>query len=81
MWHHTFQIPDRGAFSGSVQQAIDTGVVSAKARREINQTLRTLSLQGKFNHHTMQNFASYLSIGGNNMPLLAYLSFLQLYKV
>ena len=45
MWHHTLKIPDRSAFSGSVQKAIDTGVVSAKARREINQTLHTLALQ------------------------------------
>ena len=45
MWHHTFEISDHSAFSGSVQKAIDTGIVSAKAHREINQTLRTLSLQ------------------------------------
>lgn len=44
-WHHTFKIPERSGFSGSVQKAIDTGFVSAKARREINQTLRTLLLQ------------------------------------
>lgn len=33
------------AFSGTVQQAIETGVVVAKARQEIVQTLRTLMVQ------------------------------------
>lgn len=44
-WHHTFQIPNRGSFSGCVQKAIDTGVVSARARREIVQMIRSLMLQ------------------------------------
>lgn len=41
-WHQSFQIPERESFSGSVQRAIDTGVISSKARREIVQVLRTL---------------------------------------
>ena len=45
MWHHTFQIPERETFSGCVQQSIDTGIVSARARREIVQMLRTLIVQ------------------------------------
>ena len=69
MWRHTFEIPDHNAFSGSVQKAIDTGIVSAKARREINQTLRTLSLQHA-RYHTVHNFiviATYLST--YNVPI------------
>ena len=41
-WLQSFKIPDRDTFSGSVQRAIDTGVISSKARREIVQVLRTL---------------------------------------
>ena len=41
-WLQSFKIPERDSFSGSVQRAIDTGVVSSKARREIVQMLRTL---------------------------------------
>ena len=41
-WLQSFKIPERDSFSGSVQRAIDTGVVSSKARREIVQVLRTL---------------------------------------
>ena len=44
-WHLTFQIPEKHTFSGSVLRAVNTGVVSAKARREIVQVLRTLILQ------------------------------------
>ena len=44
-WHLSFHIPARNSFSNSVQTSIDTGVVSARARREIVQTLRTLVLQ------------------------------------
>ena len=40
-WHLHFKIPDASAFSGSVQEAIKTGVVTSKARREINLVLRT----------------------------------------
>lgn len=40
-WHVNFNIPDVSAFSGCVQEAIRTGVVTAKARREINLILRT----------------------------------------
>ena len=41
-WLQSFKIPDHDTFSGSVQRAIDTGVISSKARREIVQVLRTL---------------------------------------
>ena len=41
-WHLHFSIPERESFSGSVQRAIDMGIVSSKARREIVQVLRTL---------------------------------------
>ncbi len=44
-WQKSFKIPNRESFSGSVQAAIDSGVVSSRARREIVQTLRTLMLQ------------------------------------
>ena len=44
-WHLTFEIPERSSFSGCVQKAIDTGVVVARARRELIQVLRTLMLQ------------------------------------
>ncbi len=44
-WHKSFNIPNRESFSDCVQTAIDTGVVSSRARREIVQTLRTLVLQ------------------------------------
>lgn len=44
-WLRTFVIPDRHAFSGGVQKAFDTGVVCAKSRKDIVQTLRTLMLQ------------------------------------
>ena len=43
-WHLHFMIPDASAFSGSVQKAIKTGIVTAKARREINLVLRTYVL-------------------------------------
>ena len=41
-WHISFQLPAKNTFSWSVQKAIDTGVISSKARREIVQVLRTL---------------------------------------
>ena len=44
-WHLSFQIPQKHTFSGVVQKAVETGVVCAKARRDIVQTLRTLILQ------------------------------------
>lgn len=44
-WHLSFQIPPKHTFSGVVQKAIETGVVCAKARWDIVQTLRTLILQ------------------------------------
>lgn len=44
-WVFSFEIPDRHTFSGSVQKALDTGVVCSKARRDIIQILRTLVLQ------------------------------------
>ena len=44
-WLSTFVIPEHSTFSKFVHQAIDTGLVSSRARREIIQTLRTLVLQ------------------------------------
>ena len=44
-WHLSFKIPQKHTFSGVVQKAVETGVVCAKARRDIVQTLRTLILQ------------------------------------
>ncbi len=44
-WHVSFVIPDKSTFSGGVQKAVETGVVCAKARRDIVHTLRTLVLQ------------------------------------
>ena len=44
-WHHTFQIPNCEVFSACVQTAINTGIVSARARKEIVQMIRTLMLQ------------------------------------
>lgn len=44
-WHLSFEIPEKDSFSGSVQKAIETGVVVARARREIVQVVRTLVLQ------------------------------------
>ena len=46
-WYLSFKIPQKHTFSGVVQKAVETGVVCAKARRDIVQTLRTLIL-----HHT-----------------------------
>lgn len=40
-WHLHFKIPDLNSFSGCVQQAVSTGVVTGKARREVVQVLRT----------------------------------------
>lgn len=40
-WHLEFKIPELQSFSGHVQDAIKTGVVSARARREVTQVLRT----------------------------------------
>ena len=44
-WHLTFVIPDKCTYSGSVQKAIETGVVTSKARRDMVTVLRTLMLQ------------------------------------
>ena len=44
-WHIGFQFPPKETYSWSVQKAIETGVVSSKARREIVQVLRTLISQ------------------------------------
>lgn len=40
-WHVYFNIPDAKSFSSCVQRGINTGIVTAKARREIIQVLRT----------------------------------------
>ena len=44
-WHTTFVVPEKHTFSGCVQRAISSGVIQAKARQEIVQTLRTYMLQ------------------------------------
>ena len=36
-----FNIPDLQSFSQHVKNAVNTGVITARARREINQVLRT----------------------------------------
>ena len=43
-WHIGFLIPDLDVFSAQVLQAINTGVVTSSARREIVQVLRTYVL-------------------------------------
>ena len=43
-WHVNFVIPDLGGFSTHVLNAINTGVVTAGARREIVQIVRTYVL-------------------------------------
>ena len=40
-WHMQFNIPDLQSFSQHVKNAVNTGVITARARREINQVLRT----------------------------------------
>lgn len=44
-WDQEFKIPEVCAFSSAVQRALESGVISSKARREIVQVLRTLILQ------------------------------------
>lgn len=44
-WHLSFQIPRRETFSQCVKHAIDSGIVSSKARQQIITTIRTLCLQ------------------------------------
>ena len=40
-WHLNFRIPELQTFSSFVRDAVKTGVVSSRARREIVQVLRT----------------------------------------
>jgi len=40
-WHINFTIPELSTFSHHVQNAITTGIVTGRARREIVQVLRT----------------------------------------
>ena len=40
-WHHSFSIPDLHSFSPFVKDAIDNGIVTGRAKREIIQVLRT----------------------------------------
>lgn len=40
-WHLTFIIPEVQTFSDYVKEAVSTGVISSRARREIIQVLRT----------------------------------------
>ena len=44
-WHATFEIPEVEVFSDIVQEAVRSGIVTSRARREIIQMLRTLILQ------------------------------------
>lgn len=57
-WHLTFVIPDKRTYSGSVQKAIETGVVTSKARRDMVTVLRTLMLQ----HTTMPDSIHYNAV-------------------
>lgn len=40
-WHLNFVIPEIRTFSQFVTEAVDTGIVTARARREVIQVLRT----------------------------------------
>ena len=40
-WHIQFTIPELNSFSQHVKDAVSTGVVTARARKEITQVLRT----------------------------------------
>jgi len=40
-WHFQFTIPELHSFSQPVKDAVKTGLITAQARREINQVLRT----------------------------------------
>lgn len=40
-WHVRFSIPDLSSFSHHVKEAVTTGVITARARKEVNQVLRT----------------------------------------
>ena len=40
-WHIQFTIPELQSFSLHVKDAVKTGVITARARKEINQVLRT----------------------------------------
>ena len=46
-WHLNFMIPPETSFTSCVQQAIKTGVITAKARREIISVLRTYVVSNK----------------------------------
>ena len=59
-WHLTFVIPDKRTYSGSVQKAIGTGVVTSKARRDMITVLRTLMLM--LQHTTMPDSIHYNAI-------------------
>ena len=40
-WHNTFAIPDLNRFSPHIQSAINNGIITGRAKREIYQVLRT----------------------------------------
>lgn len=40
-WHIRFTLPELNSFSQHIKGAVNTGVVTARARKEINQVLRT----------------------------------------
>jgi len=40
-WHDSFSIPDLNCFSPHVRDAVNNGIITDKAKREIHQVLRT----------------------------------------
>lgn len=57
-WHVDFEIPDFHTFSSNVKEAVDSGVTTGIARREIIQVLRTYMLA----HTTMPNSEQYNTV-------------------
>ena len=57
-WHVDFEIPDFHTFSSNVKEAIDSGVKTGIARREIIQVLRTYMLS----HTTSPNSEQYNTV-------------------
>ena len=57
-WHLQFNIPELDTFSGAVKDAVQTGVVTSVARREIIQVLRTYMTQ----HTTKPTSEQYVTV-------------------
>ena len=64
-WLDDFHIPERPSFSIAVQQSIDSGVISSKARSEIVRVLRTLMLQKTQRPNHVQYETDYMLIYRN----------------